>query len=50
MKELQRLSLVEESSVEVSIHDLYKEFARGLVKEGSKEWGWWMSESSNDVT
>ena len=51
MKELQRLSLVEDSRVEVSVHDLYKEFARGLVeKEGSKEWGWWMSESSNDVT
>ncbi|KAG0556320.1 hypothetical protein KC19_11G043900 [Ceratodon purpureus] len=48
MKELQRLSLVEDSSSEVLIHDVYKEFARVLVeKEGSKEWQWWMSQASN---
>ncbi|KAG0586262.1 hypothetical protein KC19_2G076800 [Ceratodon purpureus] len=48
VKELQRLSLVEDSSSVVSIHDLYKEFARVLVqKEGSKEWQWWMSGVSN---
>ncbi|KAG0586282.1 hypothetical protein KC19_2G078700 [Ceratodon purpureus] len=48
VKELQRLSLVEDSSSVVSIHDLYKEFARVLVeKEGSIEWHWWMSQVSN---
>ncbi|KAG0586233.1 hypothetical protein KC19_2G074100 [Ceratodon purpureus] len=48
VKELQRLSLVEDSSSVVSVHDLYKEFARVLVeKEGSIEWHWWMSQVSN---
>ncbi|KAG0561020.1 hypothetical protein KC19_9G031300 [Ceratodon purpureus] len=48
VKELQRLSLVEDSSSVVSVHDLYKEFARVLVeKEGSIEWQWWMSQVSN---
>ncbi|KAG0590866.1 hypothetical protein KC19_1G132100 [Ceratodon purpureus] len=47
VKKLQKLSLLEESDSEVSIHDLYKEFARVLVKrEGSKEWQWFMSQSS----
>ncbi|KAG0586270.1 hypothetical protein KC19_2G077600 [Ceratodon purpureus] len=48
VEKLQRLSLVEDSSSVVSVHDLYKEFARVLVeKEGSKEWQWWMSQVSN---
>ncbi|KAG0586256.1 hypothetical protein KC19_2G076200 [Ceratodon purpureus] len=48
VKELQRLSLVEDSSSVVSVHDLYKEFARVLVEmEGSKEWQWWMSHVTN---
>ncbi|KAG0625969.1 hypothetical protein M758_2G092400 [Ceratodon purpureus] len=48
VERLQRLSLVEDSSSVVSVHDLYKEFARVLVeKEGSIEWHWWMSQVSN---
>lgn len=50
VKELQRLSLLEGSGLEVSMHDLYKEFAKFLVhKEGSKEWQWWMSREEMDL-
>lgn len=44
MRELQKLALLEGSGIEVSLHDLYKEFARFLAEqEESKEWHWFMS-------
>lgn len=43
VKELQRRSLIYESSHSLEMHDLYIEFAKSLVmKEGSKEREWWV--------
>jgi hypothetical protein len=50
VKELQRKSLINESSETLTMHDLYSEFALKLIeKESSKERGWWVGHVEKNV-